>query len=119
LESHEGDSLFFYAFYAQASYFISGETARYRTDRGTFARPRPKREFRDGAGGQGAFEVGFRFSRIDLDDRNVTGGILNNYSAAFNWYPTYTSKVMFNFILADLKGAEPVAIFQMRLQFAF
>ncbi len=116
---NEGDNLFFYAFYAQASYFITGETARYRTERGTFARPRPKREFRDGAGGRGAFEVGFRFSRIDLSDRDVTGGILNDWSVAFNWYPVYSARVMFNFILADLEGAEPVAVVQMRLQIGF
>jgi phosphate-selective porin OprO/OprP len=119
LERDDGENFYFYAFYAQASYFITGETARYRTERGTFARPHPKREFRDGAGGRGAFQIGFRFSRIDLSDQEVTGGILNNYSAAFNWYPTYTSKVMFNFILADLKGAEPVAVVQMRLQIGF
>ncbi len=101
------------------SYFLSGETAPYRMERGTFTRPYPKREFRDGSGGLGAFEVGFRFSRIDLDDGDVNGGRLNDWSAAFNWYPTHYARVMFNAVLANLAGADPMGIFQMRLQVAF
>ena len=47
------------------------------------------------------------------------GGTLNDWSAEFNWYPTYHLKLMFNAILADLKGAKPVGILQMRLQVAY
>ena len=116
--NHTGlDSLLFHGFYAQASWFLTGEKRPYRTDRGTFTRPYPKRSIRDG--GTGAMELGFRFSRIDLDDQGFLGGTLNDWSVGFNWYPTYHLKVMFNGILADLKGAKPVGILQMRLQVAF
>jgi len=64
-------------------------------------------------------EVGFRSSRIVLDDQDIRGGTLNDWSAGFNWYPTYNLKVMFNGILARLKGTKPVGILQMRLQVAF
>ncbi len=109
----------FYAFYAQASYFLTGETRPYVPEHGTFARPRPKREFRDGHGGKGALELACRFSRIDLDDQGVSGGRLNDLSVGFNWYPVFRSRVMFNFILANRSDAEPVMIFQGRLQVAF
>jgi phosphate-selective porin OprO/OprP len=116
--SKEGDdSLYFYGFYVQASRFLTGEQRPYRTDRGTFTRPHPKRSLRQG--GTGAMELAFRYSRIDLNDRAVSGGILNDWSAGFNWYPTYHLKVMFNAILADLKDAKPTTILQMRLQVAF
>ena len=112
-----GDSLMFHGLYAQASWYLTGEKAPYRTERGTFTRPHPKRSIRQG--GTGAMEVGFRFSRVVLDDREFKGGTLNDWSAGFNWYPTYHLKIMFNAILADLKGAKPVGILQMRLQVAY
>ncbi len=107
----------FQAFYAQASWLLTGEKRPYRTDRGTFARPHPKRSVRDR--GIGALELAFRFSRIDLDDSGINGGILNDWSAAFSWYPTHHLRFMFNGILADLQGAEPVGILQVRLQVAY
>jgi len=111
------DSAYIYGFYAQASRFLTGEKRPYRTDRGTFTRPHAKRSIRER--GAGAMEIAFRYSRIDLKDGGFDGGILNDWSAGFNWYPTYHTKVMLNAILADLKGAMPVGIFQMRLQVAF
>jgi len=111
------DSLTFHGFYVQGSTFLTGETAPYRSARGTFTRPHPRRSFRKG--GLGALELGLRFSRIDLTDNAIQGGILSNWSAAFNWHLTYHTKFMFNAILATLKGADPVGIFQMRLQVAF
>ncbi len=113
-----GDPMF-YAFYAQGSYFLTGETRPYKAAYGTFGRPRPKRLFRDGQGGKGAFELAVRFSRIDLDDKGVSGGTLNDVSVGFNWYPVHRCRLMFNFILANRSDAEPVAIFQARLQVAF
>ncbi len=109
----------FYAFYVQASYVLTGETRPYRAEYGTFARPRPKHEFRDGQGGKGAFEIAFRFSRIDLDSQGVSGGRLNDLSAGFTWYPVQRARVMFNYILANRSDAEPVSVFQGRLQVAF
>ncbi len=92
---------------------------QYRRDLGTIRRIRPKREFRDGSGGLGAFEIAFRFSRIDLDDQDITGGTLNDLTFAFNWYPTYPTRVSFNMIRAKQEAWEPVWIFQARLQLAY
>jgi phosphate-selective porin OprO/OprP len=119
LSTQDQGTLFFHAFYLQGSYFLTGETRPYRSERGTFSRPKPIREFRGGSGGLGAFELGVRFSRIDLENGAVTGGRLDDWSFAFNWYPSYYAQVMSNFIVANLANAEPVAIFQMRLQVAF
>jgi phosphate-selective porin OprO/OprP len=64
-------------------------------------------------------EPAFRFSRIDLSDGAIEGGILDDWSVGFNWYPTYHTKFMLNGILARIRSAEPVGIVQMRLQVAF
>jgi phosphate-selective porin len=71
------------------------------------------------SGGFGALELGFRFSHVNLDDGAVSGGRLSDWSFAFNWYPTYHAQLMTNLIVANLATAEPVVIFQMRLQVAF
>jgi phosphate-selective porin OprO/OprP len=119
VETDSQGDFFFYAFYVMGSYFLTGETRPYLAGEGRFGRPHPKHELRDGAGGRGAFEVAFRFSRIVLTDKIVTGGELNDLTAAFNWYPTYSSRVAFNVIRANLKGADPVWVFQGRLQISF
>jgi phosphate-selective porin OprO/OprP len=111
------DTAAFYGLYAQASWFLTGEKRPYRTDRGTFARPYPKRSVREG--GTGALEVGFRFSRVVLDGGGIAGGTLDDWSAAFNWYPTDHLRLMLNAILANPGGAKPVGVFQLRMQVAF
>jgi phosphate-selective porin OprO/OprP len=119
VESSEMSSPEFYAFYVFGSYFLTGETRPYKVSNGAFGRLHPKREFRDGAGGRGAFEVAFRFSRIDLDDKDIQGGRLNDLTAAFNWYATKSYRVMTNVIWAKRSDFDPVWIFQIRLQVGF
>ncbi len=109
----------FHAFYIFGSYFFTGETRPYKAPGGSFGRVHPKREFRDGAGGLGAFEIAFRFSRVDLDDKSIQGGRLNDLTAAFNWYATRNYRVMTNVIRASRSDIDPVWIFQIRLQVAF
>ncbi len=118
ISSEETGDPQFYSFYVYASYFLTGESRPYDTERGSFGRPDPTRVLRDGSGGIGALEVAFRFSRVDLTDQGVDGGVLNDWTAAFNWYPSPETRVMFNAILADRQGAKSVGIFQIRVQFA-
>jgi phosphate-selective porin OprO/OprP len=115
----DGPRPVFYAFYVSGSYALTGEMRQYLKDLGTIRRIRPKRELRDGSGGLGAFEIALRFSRLDLNDQNITGGTLNDLSFAFNWYPTYPTRVSFNVIRAKRQAWEPVWIFQARLQLAY
>jgi len=79
----------FTAVYVFASYALTGERRRYAERTGTIGRIQPKRELGSGSGGLGAFEIAFRFSHIDLNDEQVTGGELTDLSFAFNWYPTH------------------------------
>ena len=71
----------------------------------------------DGAGsrGLGAFEIAARFSYIDLNDKDITGGKLADVSFAFNWYPTVPTRVSFNVIRVDRESWDPVWIFQGRI----
>jgi len=112
------DSPIFRAVYVSGSYALTGESRSYVESAGTIRRLRPKRELRDGSGGLGALEIALRFSHIDLNDEDVMGGELTDFTAGLNWYPTYTTRVTFNVVRASREMWKPVWIFQMRLQLA-
>ncbi len=116
---HDGPRPTFHAFYVFGSYALTGERRQYSETRGVIGRLSPRREFRDGAGGMGAFEVAYRFSRIDLNNAEITGGTLNDSSFAVNWYPTRAIRLAINVVRASRETWEPVWIFQGRLQLAY
>ena len=62
----------FWAATVQASYFLTGESRKYKTSKVAFARVKPAASL--GKGGRGAWEVGFRYSQINLDDGDIMGG---------------------------------------------
>ena len=109
----------FYAFYVYASYFLTGEQRPYDVDRGAFGPIVPHSDFRGQAGGAGAIELALRFSRIDLTDEEIAGGIMNNLTGAFNWYASRNARVLTNVIRSRVEGFDPVWIFQVRLQWAY
>lgn len=111
----------FWGGYAFVSWFITGETRPYQDDRGNFGRLHPDNPFWSDAGrGLGALEVAFRFSYLNLEDKEIEGGRLADFTAAFNWYATRNARVMANLIRADASlVAEPVWVAQVRLQWAY
>ncbi len=109
----------FHAFYVFGSYFLTGESRRYRSRNASFGEIRPKVPF---AGIQelgGALEIAFRYSRLDLENKNVDGGVLNDLTAAFNWYASHNAKLQLNGIRAKRQGLDPFWIWQIRLQFDY
>lgn len=109
----------FHSWYVFASYFLTGEHRPYNAPAGAFSRVRPRRPFRNWNEGVGAFEIAFRFSQIDLNDKEIRGGTLNDFTAAFNWYPNGNARVMVNVIRAKRGGLDPIWIAQIRLQWAY
>jgi phosphate-selective porin OprO/OprP len=116
----------FWGFYVYGSFFITGENRNYSTSRGMFARVRPKRNFRPLKGGWGAWELGARFSYIDLNDEGIKGGRERNVTAGLNWYLSPNFRFMFNYVRANVKDrARPqvdngrAQIYQARFQVAF
>ncbi len=114
----QNDKYNFSAFYGYASFFITGEHRKYKTSMAAFDRVKPKKNFgKDG--GAGAFEVGLRYSDIDLDDTDVRGGHLVNISLGVNWYLNPATRFMVNYVLAELRGAGDINIFEIRVQVDF
>ena len=107
----------FHGGYIAGSYFLTDDDRSYSMDEGKFVRVVPKRPFGID-GGLGAWEVAFRYSHLDLDDRNIEGGVLNDFTAGVNWYPHSYFRFMFNTVYAKQNRLSGVWIFQVRLQVA-
>lgn len=108
----------FYGLYAEASWFLTGEHRPYRTSEGIFDRVVPDRNF-DLKGGLGAWELALRYSRLDLDDADIDGGLLNDGSIGLSWYLNPNVRTSFNYVAANLDGIGWTNQFVTRFQVDF
>lgn len=102
----------FNGYYITSSYVISGEARPY-DKRAAYAR----RVMPDSK--SGAWELWLRFSRVDLDSRNIMGGINNRYTMGLNWWASQHWKLGMNYGISNLHQNDLVGItnsIQFRLQ---
>jgi phosphate-selective porin OprO/OprP len=103
VDSASGSDVDFRGYYAQASYFLTGEHRPYSKSSGSFSRIQPKRDFGWGENrGPGAWQLALRYSNVDFDDSPILGGEEENITAALNWYLNRYVRVMFNYVHADI-----------------
>jgi len=125
LDSDVADNPTFQGAYLFGSWFITGEYRPYDISSGKFGRVKPIKNFYPTvAGGPGAWELGLRWSWLDLDDKDVLGGKQNDFTFGLNWYWNPNYRVMFNYIYADVKDRADAEdgntnIFGMRFQVDF
>jgi phosphate-selective porin OprO/OprP len=87
----------FYGAYANASWYLTGESRPYNRRKGAFQRLIPRHNFDFGRGGAwGAFELGARASYTDLTDGDVRGGRMGLLMGEVNWYLHSHVRWMFN-----------------------
>ena len=88
--------------YTQVGFFLTGEHRPYDRKTGTIDRIIPKHNFGpwdcQTHHGWGAWEVAGRWSYIDLNSKNIRGGVVNDLTAGLNWYLNPYWKVQFNYI---------------------
>ena len=100
-------------YYVQASWAITGETRPYDHVCGCFGSSSRSRSLSFRHGGAGAFEVGARYSNIDLTSGAVDGGKFDRWSGAFSWFPTGEFRLEFNYgygTAAALRPRRPDAL---------
>ena len=85
-------------YYGQISYFITGESRKFKNSYSGFNRVKPKNNF--GKNGKGALELAARMSKMDLSKVNM--GSLNNITMGLNWYLNPNTRVMLNYVMAEL-----------------
>lgn len=94
--------LFFQGYYAEALWLITGESRTWNTKNFFFNRVVPRRPLRlkpndcDGYG-FGAWEVGIRYSYIDLSNKGLQAGRLDSITFGVNWYMNANAKIQFNY----------------------
>ena len=105
------------AWFANISWFITGEHKNYNPSKSAFDRVHPKKNFGDN--GIGSFEIALRYSSIDFDDADLNGGRMNDFTAGLNWYLNPAVRFTFNYIHSTLKEIGEANIFQTRFQVTF
>lgn len=91
----------FDGYYAEASYFITGESRNYNVKSGRFERTSPKWNFKPSEGNWGAWQVATRYSKLDLNDGGVRGGEVEDITLGLNWIPVPYVAVKANYIMTD------------------
>jgi len=94
----------FWGGYLYGSYFLTGEHRTYDMKKGIFSRVRPRDNFHFSGGGWGAWELGLRFSYVDLNGGNIRGGKEGNLTAGLNWYIDPNMRIMLNYIHVDVRA---------------
>ncbi len=112
----------FDGWYAQASWFLTGEDRNYEAASGEFGRIEVLRPLGDG--GLGAVEAAVRYSTIDLDDEEIRGGEEDNLTLGLNWWWNPYVAMMVNVVLADVEdgpenGDEDVTAVNLRFKADF
>jgi phosphate-selective porin OprO/OprP len=107
-------TLFFHGGYVEALYFLTGEYQPYVKREGVFGRVLPVNDYsiRRGnlSGGCGAWQVGARFSYVNLNDRGVQGGAIYDWTFGVNWFLNPNMKLQLNYILEHRDGQQGVAM---------
>ena len=90
--------------YVQASVVLNGKGRAYKLapDYGatyaTFSGVQVAEGDRVSRGGIGVFELGTRFSAIDLDDAGIRGGIERDVTVGLNWYPDRNIRIVADYV---------------------
>ncbi len=92
-------------FYVEGLWFLTGEHRSYNQKTGLFGRVMPFRNFYGvrGEGGHifspGAWQVGLRYSYLDLNDNGIHGGELHDVTVGLNWFLNPNVKIQWNYSL--------------------
>jgi phosphate-selective porin OprO/OprP len=122
LERQEQADPSFDGWYLQGSWFLTGESRHYKRKKGAFGRLRPLAD-------SGAVELALRYSRLDLNDLDVEGGMSKQLTLGLNWYLNAQMRLMANYIRVrngryadadgDVAAEDDPNIIQVRAQIDF
>jgi phosphate-selective porin OprO/OprP len=106
-------TVFYHGGYVQVLYFLTGEHQQYVKREGLFGRVVPLHDYHlkkgDSCVACGAWQVGVRFSYLDLNDKAIQGGTLYDWTVGLNWFLNPNMKIQFNYIAEhrDQPGVTP------------
>jgi phosphate-selective porin OprO/OprP len=110
-----GQDLFLHGGYLYASYNLTGEHIPMNRTDGTIDRLVPFENFclvdrcqGHSGHGWGAWQVGMRYSYLNLTSHEIRGGVEHNWTFALNWFWTAHSKLQFNAVYGMIDDHFPV-----------
>ena len=103
----------------EARHFLTGEVRSYKKGRAALWEVSPSAPFDPNGSGSGAYEIGFRVSRLDLQDEGVLGGDGINMAVAWNWHLSEFIRFQTNLVRADREDAGDVHAVLFRFHFRF
>ncbi|MCB0464854.1 MAG: hypothetical protein KDC78_04130 [Aequorivita sp.] len=109
----------FKSYYGQLSYYITGESKKYKGSYEGFDRVKPKKNFGGKDKGAGAWEVALRYSNSDLTNKDVLGGQQSDITLGLNWYLNPVTRIMINHVWANIEDKGNASVLQGRLQIDF
>jgi len=124
-------SVYMQGYYVEALCFLTGEHREYERKSGNFGRVIPHQNAsitRDACGNcnsaPGAWQVGVRYSQLDLTDKAIDGGKIHDVTVGLNWFINPNMKYQWNYVYMhrDAPGALPEGDVHgagMRLAFDF
>jgi len=112
----------FWGGYGYAGWFLTRDHRAYNKVVGAFSGFVPRQTFHPFKGQWGAFEVGARYSYLDLSDGPIDGGCMHTFMPGLNWYWSQYARLEFNYGWSIVDGGPSpgdLHIFQARLQLSF
>jgi phosphate-selective porin OprO/OprP len=106
-------TVFYHGGYIEALWFLTGEHREYVRRDGVLGRVVPLHNYHwkkdDCYKACGAWEIGVRFSYLDLDSKSVQAGNLYDWTLGLNWYLNPNMKCQLNWIAEhrDMPGVTP------------
>jgi phosphate-selective porin OprO/OprP len=106
-------TVFYHGGYAEALYFLTGEHQDYVRREGVFGRVVPRNNLHWKKGdcyrACGAWQVGVRFSYLDLNDKAIQGGQVYDWTVGLNWFLNPNMKMQLNYVAEhrDTPGVTP------------
>lgn len=95
-------NLFFSGYYVEGLVFLTGESRTWNVKNAFFNRVQPLRPLRlkpsecDGYG-FGAWELGVRYTYLDVSNKAIQAGRLDSVTLGLNWYLNANAKMQFNY----------------------
>ncbi len=106
-------TVFFHGGYVEVLYFLTGEHQPYDKTNGVFGRVIPLQDYHltkhDLCRGCGAWQIGARFSYLDLNNKGIQGGQVYDWTVGLNWFLTPSMTVQLNYILEHRDAPQGVA----------
>ena len=98
------NSLWTYPTASRDAHITIAVSQQYEKGEGVFGRVVPKNSF--GAAGFGAWQVGVRWSYLNLIDKAIDGGKVVDMMAGLHWFLNPNMKIQWNYTLAQRDGQQ-------------